>query len=254
MDTFKAYRKMFGSTADGQVCWWYCGTIFVHISGYPPIPVVQAETAMVYRFETISDAQFRVHWRELGYFRDPLTGEVAENWLNPVTGETVPYPRNFEEGPGLTTIHALPGGVRMELRQPFAVVQSIEAAAAEIDGRVRLVQTERKVRGYPQADGTLPEPGSPGTSEALTVLTITGSPAEIADKATDNAASSGVYEFEVSAIPPWMGFGDRAGATKIIGVMHKSAMDNPLNPGAWAQLQKIFPHYFKDGRLADGWI
>jgi hypothetical protein len=252
-ELFDIYKKLFASAIDERICWWYCGTIFIDLPGHLTIPVIQAETAMIYRVETVSPEQFRIHWREIGYFRDPLTGEPAELWTNPLTGQKVKCSQLFEEGPGCTTVTATQDGIEISLTQPFAIVRSVEVKASVEGGRIALAQTERKQRGYPQEDGSLPEPGAEGTSEGITILSIFGSRADIHDDAQNWAASSGSYEFGLSALPPWMGFGDRTGRTTVRGLIHKAAIDQPSNLSAWARLQGFFPDYFEDGRLRDDW-
>ena len=81
------HRRLMASATDQDVCWWYLGTTFAQVDGYPDIAALQAETIMIYRTETLSADCYRIHWREVGYFRDPASGEVAHDWLNPITGE-----------------------------------------------------------------------------------------------------------------------------------------------------------------------
>jgi hypothetical protein len=248
-----AYKKLFASSVDESVCWWYFGTVLVDIPGMPTLPVVQSETAMIYRVETVSAEQFRIHWREIGYFRDPLTGQAAEQWKNPITGHTVHCSQIFEEGPGCTTVGLSPSGLAISLSQPFAIVRGVEVDITERGGRIKIVQTERKQRGYPQEDGSLPEPGAKGTSEARTVLAILGSRGDVLDEGQNWAPASGSYEFGLNVLPPWMGFGELDGRTTVRGILHKTGMDHHINSTAWSQLQKSFPDYFENGRLRRGW-
>jgi hypothetical protein len=253
LDLFSAYRKMFGSTTDGESCWWYLGTTFVKIPGCPEIPVILPETIMVYRTETVSDQEFRLHWLEVGCFRDLLTGELVESWTNPVTGAVVAAPNSFAEGPACFTIRAAGNGLEMSLVQAHAHVLSVQAETTLIDGRVMLTQTERKVRGFPKADGSLPEPGSPGTTTALTTLTVFSDLAELRDPAVDWAGSTGVYSLDLDILPPWMGFGGLTGATRVSGIMHKSSVADRVNRGAWDRLQTLFPSFFDGDTIHPDW-
>jgi hypothetical protein len=117
------------------------------------------------RPEILSPDSYRLHWREVGYFRDPVTGDVAVSWLNPITGERVPALTTFEEGPSAYTITETSDRLKIELSQRHATVRSIKMILREAgDGRTNLVQQERKVRGFPLADGTMPTPESGATS------------------------------------------------------------------------------------------
>ena len=103
---------------------------------------------MIYRTETLSPESYRIHWREVGYFRDPVSGEVAADWLNPITGELLPAPKSFEEGPSFYTISLDGDGLRVELEQAHAKVRGIDVTfGTAAPGRVSLTQRERKVRG-----------------------------------------------------------------------------------------------------------
>jgi hypothetical protein len=250
---FSAYRKLFGSARDGESCWWYLGTTSVKIPDFPEIPVILPETIMVYRTETVADDEFRLHWLEVGCFRDLLTGELVESWTNPITGARVTAPNSFAEGPACFTIRAAGDGLEMSLVQAHAHVLSVEAKYALIDGRVMLTQTERKIRGFPGADGSLPEPGAPGTTHALTTLTVFGDRAEIADPAVDWAGSTGVYSLDLDILPPWMGFGAMTGATRVTGVMHKATAKDRVNHAAWDRLSALFPDFFDGDGVRANW-
>ena len=53
-EIFEAYRRMFATGEDGEVCWWYSGWTFVSIDGYPDIPLSQVVAVMTYRTRTLA--------------------------------------------------------------------------------------------------------------------------------------------------------------------------------------------------------
>jgi hypothetical protein len=253
LDLFSAYRKMFGSSADGESCWWYLGATSLKIPDYPEIPAILPETIMVYRTETLAADAFKLHWLEVGCFRDLLTGELVESWTNPVTGATVGAPNSFAEGPACYTIKAAGNGVQISLVQAHAHVLAVKARYREIGGRVMLTQTETKLRGFPNADGSLPEPGTPGAATALTTLSLFSDRADLDSAQVHWAPSTGVYSLDLDILPAWMGFGDIAGATRVSGIMHKSTMKDRVNASAWDRLSMLFPSFFHGDSVRADW-
>jgi len=242
------------STLNQDVCWWYLGTTFAQVDGYPDIAALQAETIMIYRTETLSPESYRIHWREVGYFRDPVSGEVAVDWLNPITGELVLAPQSFEEGPSFYTITSKGDGLLIELEQAHARVRGIDAVFGEAGpGRVSLTQRERKVRGFPMPDGTMPQADSDALSETTTVLSLFADQAQLEAPDTIQVACSGLYSFELSKLPPWMGFGDMPGRTIVKGIMRKTNLQDRLNGAAWSRLSTAFPAYFTGKLLTPPW-
>lgn len=251
----KKHRRMMASDSDQDVCWWYLGTTFAHIDGYPEIAALQSETIMIYRPETLSETSYRIHWREVGYFRDPVSGEVAFTWLNPITGESVAAPQSFEEGPSFYTVHANGGGgLVIELEQAHAKVRGIELKISDdIPGRIRLTQKERKVRGFPLPDGTMPAADSGAVSETTTVLSLFADREAIEAGGEEAASCTGIYTFELSSLPPWMGFAGLKGSAVVKGVMHKTKPQDHLNQVAWQRLTAAFPGYFSGTKLTPPW-
>jgi len=247
------HRRIMASATDADICWWYLGTTFILIDGYPEIAALQAETIMIYRPETLSANQYRIHWREIGYFRDPISGEVATNWLNPITGETVAAPNSFEEGPSAYTVTATEDGLAVDLEQAHATVRGIDVTLREISpGRFNLIQNERKVRGFPLPDGSMPSADSKAVSETNTELSIFADRAAIEAPEPD-LTCTGVYTFALSSLPPWAGFGERKGRAVVKGVMRKASMHDPVNEIALIRLRAAFPRYFSGTKLTPPW-
>jgi hypothetical protein len=239
LDPLDAYRRMFADAEDGVATWWYLGTSFAEMDGYPVVPVLNVETIMVYKTTTLSADSFRMDWWEIGYMRDPVTGEIAKTWTNPITGAALPFPQKFEEGPSYFTFAREGTGLKVELVQKHARVESVE-----VD------QHEYKVRGFPLPDGTMPSLDSDQVSRARTRLSIFSAEDDLA---RPGAPSSGSYEFELKA-PAWMGMGDRQGRAFTRGIMIKAAHpDEKLNPTGWARLAQLFPDCFDGERIVPRW-
>jgi len=245
LERFAAYRRILASPRDEAVDWWYFGTTIVNIPGMPAITAINAMTLMIYRTETLADDRFAIHWDEVGCFADYVTGQPSTHWLNPVTGRRVPAPQSFAEGPARYEVARTPEGVEVSLTQPGATVNSIDVECSGADGRVSLVQRERKTRGFPDVDGQLPDPASASGFEAVTTLAFMADWPGSAAEVRGGAEAQGLYEFALAGSPPWMGFGPRSGARATVqGVIVKALPENPPNPDALRRLRAQFPEFF----------
>ncbi len=236
-DLFDAYRRILATTGSEEVWWWYFGTLMVDVDGLPSVPLLEAETIMAYRTQTLSPDSFRIHWREIGYFRDPRTGEIAAPFVNPITGHQLTPPRSFLEGPGHYTITRTEAGVRLDIVQPHANIQSADVTLRELPGgRVLLQQTERKTRGLPLPDGTMPKEGM----QAHTVLSFFANAADL-DK--PSAQAEGSYSFTLDGLAPWLGLGARTGGSTVHGILTKSTPAEHQNATAQTRLLDLFPQF-----------
>jgi hypothetical protein len=237
-ERFKAYRRMLASERDEWVHWWYFGSVIVTVPGLPPFPAINAATLMAYRSETLSNDDFLIHWDEVGYFLDYVSAAPVDSWLNPVTGRRISSPCQFAEGPALYHVTRSDDGVAVTLTQPGATVDSIQVAWHGNAGELRLVQRERKTRGFPEVDGRLPDPESAAGFEAVTELAF------LDRWPSDGTQTRGLYAFALAGAPPWMGFEASLKARATVhGVILKSSPRNPPRPEALATLQHLFPDF-----------
>ncbi len=250
MSHLDIYRRMFSMPKDGLAAYWYLGAMSVAVEPYPVIPVLQVETLMIYKTTTLSPVQFRMDWWEIGVMRDPVTGEIPQVWTNPITGAKISPPKSFEEGPASFTVTQVGNGLKVDLVQAHAQILGVEVQIEHVQDRVFMRQTERKIRGFPRPDGSLPNPGEPGSVQAQTQLAVWADATAL--EADDYPFSSGAYEFKLG-VPDWMGFGDRPGVCLTRGVMTKAAMNETLNPTAWVRLQQIFPQRFEGDEVRPVW-
>jgi hypothetical protein len=245
-----AWRKAFASLRDGEeVCCWYIGTMFLRPPGVPEIPVMHAETIMVYRASALADGSTQMRWIEIGRFLDPLTGRPTDTWLNPFTGRRVPMPRSFITEPSSYHVRGGADALSVRLDQHDARVENVETRISAQGGRVWVHQTERKVRGVP-SDST--EAAVAGRPRSLTQLALAVDQKEIDDPQRLSAAASGSYSFETDALPAWAGIGG-AGSTIVRGIMQKAATDVRVNAEAWDALRTLYPQFFSGDKVAPRW-
>ncbi len=248
MDLFNAYYKLFSSTKNEEVVWWYCGAVTEDVDGLGKILSAQAETIMVFKTENPAPDTIKITWKEIGYFRDIGTGEIQNSWFNPFTGVTSVTPKSFEDGPAIYTIKRQGEGLDISLDQSHAVIDKVKLQVKIANGQIGMIQDEDKKRTYERADGTWPEVDSPEATSIRTTLAIYGSMAEIENPAVSNASAYGFYESGGS------GKDSGAWSRKIVrGIMKKGAVDQKFNPTAWERLKQLYPHYFKGERISPNW-
>ena len=246
------YRRTLTSADDTDSVWWYLGTSTAQAEGHPEIIVSHVETVMIYRAKTLSDTSYRVPWWEIGVFRDAITGELPGTWTNPVTGVTVEAALKFEEGPsGFSLRDDGQGGIEMfDAVQAFAALESADIAISDVGDRVMVTQTEIKTRSFPGKDG-IPDLAAGEGSRSRTVLQWLAARSDL-ESGAPSVPATGMYSLEIAA-PPWLGFGDTPVKFMVKGLMVKAPLAPVLNPRGWADLQVVYPQYFRDGQICPRW-
>lgn len=248
MDIFNAYRKLFASTNNESVCWWYCGVVSADFEGFGDLPRFQAETVMVFDTKTPAPDTLKITWKEIGYFRNIATGEIADAWHNPFTGINEVRSKSFEDGPAEYTVTRNGDGVDVFLTQSHALIEKVKLVTSTADGRVSFVQTEDKTRTYQRPDGSWPDVNSAEARQVRTVLSIFGDLAEVEDPTTTNVRAAGFYRS--GAVKQGT---DLRSRSHVKGIMQKAAPDEVLNPIAWHRLKKLYPGFFRGERVDPGW-
>jgi hypothetical protein len=97
-DNLTAWMKMRASLVSQDVYFWFTGTLDLAVPGEPIRPLVTVETLILRRTAPQGGQRFHVTDWEASFYRDPVTGAVAEKITNPVTGQVV-APMPYREGP-----------------------------------------------------------------------------------------------------------------------------------------------------------
>ena len=96
-DNLRAWVKLVASLDSGtQTCGYYKGDV-IAVTGpeQKNLPLFGYEGFGMSRVTQLPDGRYENLHREISYYTDLKTGEILENWKNPLTGETVKvYPTN----------------------------------------------------------------------------------------------------------------------------------------------------------------
>ncbi|WP_336952820.1 hypothetical protein [Sphingobium aromaticivastans] len=254
INAYEAYRKTLTSMEEGsESAWWYLGTTIASPQDHVDIVVNYVETVMIYGSQSLDGGGYRVPWWEIGLFRDVMTGELPTVWTNPLTGAPVKAARQFEEGPsGYTIRPTADGGVELvDAVQAFAQMESVNIDVREIGSKVRITQTERKIRSFPDPEGRIPDISEGKAVRSKTVLQWFAEKADL-ESGAPSVAASGAYSFELAA-PAWLGFGDMPVGFAVRGIMHKTAMHEQLNSDGWRDLKLLYPQCFEGDEIRPRW-
>jgi hypothetical protein len=253
VDAVAAYRKMIAGADGGPAAWWAFGQMFAHVDGLREFAVAQLESVTLVQMEGAGDAP-SLTWRQFGYFRDIVTGEVAGRWPNPFLGQGFPVPRSFRDGPdryGLERSGEAAG--KLTLAPAHARVINVALTAQAAEGRITVTQSETKVQAFPNADGSQPPFTAPGATGLQRVVSFVAEQAAVENPALSSVPASGFFSINYDSLPPWMGFGERYGATLVKGVLHKAGPGDRPNAAAWRRLKALHPDAFQGERLKTVW-
>ena len=89
IDTLLTHVRMRAHPDGRAVYWWYSGTFYGQITGQRTLPLLGIEGLSINRCTPAGDRVFAYSLREAGWFKDLATGQVLDEWSNPLTGRIV---------------------------------------------------------------------------------------------------------------------------------------------------------------------
>lgn len=88
-DNLTAYIKLIGDSSGRNIVGHYSGHVYAVEGGELVRPLFGFEGFGTGRYEPQPDGSYRNIWREVGYYKDLVTGKILEQWTNPWSGETL---------------------------------------------------------------------------------------------------------------------------------------------------------------------
>ena len=246
LDLFTAWTRLFARADDGEIYWWFFGTLNASIEGRADVPALRTEAVRVCRVTTTAEA-VSVTWKEIGAYLDPVTGHPAATWTSPATGQALPVPRAFEEGVGVYTLSR--AGV-LSLKQRWARPWRTTASVAVEAGQAVLRQNELKTRPFPYPDGESPDITEPEAVVNALHFEITADLAAVREPGGTLLAAEGRYATLFGGAPSWMRFPGQVVRAVAEGAMHKTPASPDAFPEARARLQAVHPDYFRKGAIS----
>jgi hypothetical protein len=87
-ESTEAYVRMRANSAGTDAVTYWRGQVFAVMPDKKPELLFGFEGFNVARFERLDDGKWRMLSREYAVYKDPKTGEILDQWVNPYTGET----------------------------------------------------------------------------------------------------------------------------------------------------------------------
>jgi hypothetical protein len=89
LDALETHVRM-RAHPDGRALYWaYAGTFYGQVSGQRTVPLLGVEGISINRCTPDGASVYAYSLREAGWFKDLTTGQVLDEWLNPLTGRVV---------------------------------------------------------------------------------------------------------------------------------------------------------------------
>jgi hypothetical protein len=232
LDPLETYVRMFCSTTVGaQWCWWFTGALPADVAEIGAVDTLQEETVRVLRTDACGPGEAVLRWREVGVFRDIVSGEVPTAAYDPARGATQRPLAPLKGGPARVTVRTSAEGLSVVPEIPGNAVGAV-SVDARIDGdRVCLTHVEDKTRIGGQAAAT-----------NRTVFKLYASLAELQSR-RPAVAAEGFYGVRNLA----------TGKVFVNGRTVKAPLDRKVNPIAWARLKAAHPTFFRDDVIAPPW-
>lgn len=94
----KSWMRMQGSLNEQDSPWWYMGRIYAQVGEKEPNHILDLEGTEIYWARPLENGEFSISSRTLTFFKDPVSGQMLEEFTNPYTGETHPVRPNILGG------------------------------------------------------------------------------------------------------------------------------------------------------------
>ena len=223
-DVVAAYARMRGNLDGTPGMWWYRGNMFAKRTEDVAERVLIIEGFSFNRLALREDGQFDQIMAEAGYFIDPDTNVIADEWTNPLNGRTC-QPGHYKSN---QTIVVGPDGVSGSEAAVVPVQFTGTVEAQTYGGRVWT--TENMVTKLPNPRSEADDPlGYSGPVITLTSLAaFTGQLADLQNESLDFMPATLHFQ-NLAPWMPWMKMGPEPGVTtwQLLGTKVQSPDDMP---------------------------
>lgn len=244
VDNLTAWMKMRGGLESQDVYFWFTGGLDLAMPGAPIQPLVTIETLILRRSERRGPNTWHLTDWEASFYRDPVSGVVADELQNPITGETV-RPFHYREGPVTFEYTAERQPRLVGLETPFAVKDEPFRQPWRVLGDTLWMTKATYIYGRPQwldiREFPAETPATPMTVSSIAVME--SSLTAVLDPSLSSVPTSYSYQ-ATSDWLPWMRMAQRPGFV----VWHENGRKlfslNELPIDSLAALQRLHPVWF----------
>lgn len=240
-DVIAAYARMRGNLDGTPGMWWYRGNMFAKRTNDVAQRVLKIEGFSFNRLVRRADGKFDQVMAEAGYFIDPDTDEIQDEWINPLNDRTC-QPQHYKSN---QTIVVGTDGVSgsEEAAVPVQFTGSVEAQAH--GGRVWT--TENMVTKLPNPRSMDDDPLA-YSGPVITLTSLASFTGQLADLNNESLAlmPATLHFQNLSPWLPWMKMGQEAGLTtwQLLGT--KVASPDTMPARLSRRLEADYPGWLDD--------
>lgn len=223
-DAVTAYARMRGNLDGTPGMWWYRGNMFAKPTNDVAVRVLKIEGFSFNRLARREDGQFDQIMAEAGFFIDPDTDEIADEWVNPLNGRTC-EPGHYKSNQTIVV-----GTQGVSGSEAAAVPVQFEGIVEAQSHSGRVWTTENMVTKLPNPRSEATDPLSySGPVITLTSLAaFTGQLADLNNPDLDFMPATLHFQ-NLAPWMPWMKMGQEPGMTtwQLLGTKVQSTDDMP---------------------------
>lgn len=224
-DVIAAYARMRGNLDGTPGMWWYRGNMFAKRNTEVAQRVLKIEGFSFNRLVKRDDGKFDQVMAEAGYFIDPDSDEIQDEWINPLNGRTC-APQHYKSNQ--TIVVGTDGVSGSEAAAvPVQFTGSVEAQAH--GGRVWTTENMVTKLPNPRSENEDPLAYSGPVITLTSLASFTGQLADLNNADMDWMPATLHFQ-NLAPWMPWMKMGRDAGLTtwQLLGTKVKAPDEMPV--------------------------
>ncbi len=219
--------KVRNRAGGGRVFWHYEGDFYGKVHDERAVALMRIEGVSISRFIRRRDGAYEWSLVEAGYFIDRDSGDVLDDWENPLNGVIV-QPRHYRSRQRAVMKFVGPDGFKpLGFTMPPDAQFRGDLSGPIIHGDVVWFSEELFLRMLSSSSETR-DPGAPSVRVATSLATWQASLSDVLDTSRDFAPSTLNYT-TINSWRPWMRMGETPGVIswRLLGSKHQDRDEIP---------------------------
>ncbi len=192
----EVYARMRGNPGGAMSSWWYGGTMFGKLDGEKSVPLLRVHGVGFNRFTQGEGGNVEQVVHEAGFFGDLETGEIREDWTNPLNGTDT----KIEHYKSLTRNIIAPDGTETSLNPAVDFTGTVGPVL--VNGDMVWVTENLTAK--------IPLPGDLGNIVSTYLSTFEGNVDDVENESLDFVPANTAFQ-SVTNFYPWMKMGATPG-------------------------------------------
>lgn len=200
LSALDAFKRIRCAPEGERAYWWYSGHLLGRVEGQPGMPLLRVVGLSYSRTERGPDGSWRYRLTEAGYYGNHETGEIRDEWVNPLNGKTV------------QAVHYRSPQTLL-FRPDMSIVPDMKTLPPGLDFTGRITRPDIKHGRIWMAEELfvkLPQRGDGPVRTANSLANFEASLADMISPALDFVPATMEYT-TINSFRPWMEMGDTPG-------------------------------------------